>query len=331
MSNQNDHKKQVLQAAISQIEKSFGKGSIMRMGENSVLEVKRISTGSLLLDKALGGGVPVGRVIEVYGPESVGKTTLAMHIVAESQKKGGICAFIDAENAFDPSYAKNIGVNIDELLISQPDNGEAAMETVDILARSGSVDVIVVDSVAALVPKVELEGEMSDNSMALQARLMSKALRKIVGNVSKSHCILIFINQLREKVGVIFGNPETTAGGNALKFYASVRIDLRRMAQIKDGDESIGIKIKAKVVKNKVSAPFKTAEYELKYGYGISKISEVIDLGVENNILEKSGAWYAYNGEKIGQGKENAKKTLTDKPELYEEIFKKVISACNLE
>jgi recombination protein RecA len=319
-------KSKALDAALSQIERSFGKGSIMRLGKNpKSMDVETVSTGSLGLDIALGiGGLPRGRVVEIYGPESSGKTTLALHCVAEAQKKGGICAFVDAEHALDPVYARKLGVNIDELLISQPDTGEQALEICDTLVRSGAIDVLVVDSVAALTPRAEIEGEMGDSLPGLQARLMSQALRKLTASISRSNTMVIFINQIRMKIGVMFGSPETTTGGNALKFYASVRLDIRRIGSIKKGEEVIGNETKVKVVKNKVSPPFKTAEFDILYGEGISREGEIIDMGVEAKILEKSGSWYAYNGEKIGQGKDNAREFLRENVELAVEIENKV-------
>ena len=316
-------KNKSLEAAISQIDQNFGKGSVMRLGQQEALDVEAISTGSLSLDLALGiGGLPKGRIIEIYGPESSGKTTLALQVVAEAQKAGGICAFVDAEHAMDPAYAKKLGVKTDELLISQPDTGEQALEITDTLIKSGSVSVLVVDSVAALTPKAELEGEMGDHHVGLQSRLMSQALRKITGSVSKSNTMVIFINQIRMKIGVMFGNPETTSGGNALKFYSSVRMDIRRIGAIKDKDQVIGNTTRVKVIKNKVSPPFKVVEFDLMYGKGISKVGELIDLGAKADVIEKSGAWYAYNGEKIGQGKENAKSYLEKNPKIAEEIEK---------
>jgi recombination protein RecA len=319
-------KAKALQAALAQIEKQFGKGSIMRLGEGEVIEdIQVVSTGSLGLDIALGvGGLPRGRVVEIYGPESSGKTTLTLQVIAEMQKQHGVCAFIDAEHALDAQYAQKLGVNLTELLISQPDTGEQALEIVDALVRSGSVDLIVVDSVAALTPKAELEGEMGDSLPGLQARLMSQALRKLTGTIKKSNCMVIFINQIRMKIGVMFGNPETTTGGNALKFYASVRLDIRRVGSIKKGEEVIGNETKVKVVKNKVAPPFKTADFDILYGEGISREGEVIDLGVIARVVDKSGAWYAYNGEKIGQGKDNAREFLKENPELAREIENKI-------
>ncbi|MBS0240054.1 MAG: recombinase RecA [Proteobacteria bacterium] len=314
-------KKQALEQALAQIDKTFGKGSIMRLGANDKLDIEAISTGSLGLDIALGiGGLPKGRIIEVYGPESSGKTTLALQVVAEAQKKGGICAFVDAEHAIDPSYAKKLGVKVEELLISQPDTGEQALEIADTLVRSGAVDVLVVDSVAALTPKAELEGEMGDSLPGLQARLMSQALRKLTGSISKSNTMVIFINQIRMKIGVMFGNPETTTGGNALKFYASVRLDIRRIGQIKEREETVGNQTRVKVVKNKVAPPFKQVEFDIMYGEGISKVGELIDLGVKAGLVEKSGAWLSYNGDRIGQGRENAKTYLKDNPKVAAEL-----------
>ena len=322
----NTEKAKALQAALAQIEKQFGKGSIMRLGEGEKIEdIQVVSTGSLGLDIALGvGGLPRGRVIEIYGPESSGKTTLTLQVIAEMQKLAGTCAFIDAEHALDIQYAQKLGVNLQDLLISQPDNGEQALEIVDALVRSGSVDLIVIDSVAALTPKAELEGEMGDSLPGLQARLMSQALRKLTATIKKTNCMVIFINQIRMKIGVMFGNPETTTGGNALKFYASVRLDIRRTGSIKKGEEVIGSETKVKVVKNKVSPPFKTAEFDILYGEGCSREGEIIDMGVEARILDKSGAWYAYNGEKIGQGKDNAREFLKENPDLAREIENKV-------
>ena len=314
-------KSKSLEAAISQIDQNFGKGSVMRLGQQQALDVEAISTGSLSLDLALGiGGLPKGRIIEIYGPESSGKTTLALQVVAEAQKVGGICAFVDAEHAMDPVYAKKLGVKTEELLISQPDTGEQALEITDTLIKSGSISVLVVDSVAALTPKAELEGEMGDHHVGLQSRLMSQALRKITGSVSKSNTMVIFINQIRMKIGVMFGNPETTSGGNALKFYSSVRMDIRRIGAIKDKDEIIGNTTRVKVVKNKVAPPFKVVEFDLMYGRGISKMGELVDLGAKADIIEKSGAWYAYKGEKIGQGRENAKVYLAQNPQVAAEI-----------
>ncbi len=318
-------KDKALDAALSQIERAFGKGSIMRLGQNTNIDIEAISTGSLGIDIALGiGGLPKGRIIEIYGPESSGKTTLALSVIAQSQKKGGTCAFIDAEHALDPSYAKKIGVDIENLLISQPDAGEQALEIADTLVRSGAIDVLVVDSVAALVPKAELEGEMGDSHMGLQARLMSQALRKLTSTVSRSNTLIIFINQIRMKIGVMFGNPETTTGGNALKFYASVRMDIRRIGAIKDKDDVIGSQTRVKIVKNKVAPPFKTVDFDIMYGEGISKTGELIDLGVKAGLVEKSGAWFSYKGEKLGQGRENAKLFLRDNPTIAEEIENKI-------
>lgn len=321
----NNDRKKALEAALSQIDKQFGKGSAMKFGEKPVVDVEVIPSGSLALDIALGvGGYPRGRIVEIYGPESSGKTTLTLHAIAEAQKANLSCAFIDAEHAFDPAYAKNLGINLDDMIISQPDNGEAALEIADTLVRSGAVDLIVIDSVAALVPQVELEGGMADNQMGLQARLMSKALRKLTSTVSKSNATVIFINQIRMKIGVMFGSPETTTGGNALKFYASVRLDIRRGSAIKDQEEVLGNETKVKVVKNKVAPPFRTADFEIIYGEGISRLGEVLDLAVKNEIVDKSGSWFAYNGEKIGQGKENVKKFLKENPKIALEIEDKV-------
>jgi recombination protein RecA len=322
----NTEKAKALQAALAQIEKQFGKGSIMRLGEGEVIEdIQVVSTGSLGLDIALGvGGLPRGRVVEIYGPESSGKTTLTLQVIAEMQKVGGTAAFIDAEHALDIQYAQKLGVNLQDLLISQPDTGEQALEIVDALVRSGSIDLIVIDSVAALTPKAELEGEMGDSLPGLQARLMSQALRKLTGTIKKTNTMVIFINQIRMKIGVMFGNPETTTGGNALKFYASVRLDIRRTGSIKKGEEIIGSETKVKVVKNKVAPPFKTAEFDILYGEGISREGEIIDMGVTAKVLEKSGAWYAYNGEKIGQGKDNAREFLRENAEVAREIENKV-------
>jgi recombination protein RecA len=322
----NTEKAKALQAALAQIEKQFGKGSIMRLGEGEVIEdIQVVSTGSLGLDIALGvGGLPRGRVVEIYGPESSGKTTLTLQVIAEMQKQAGTCAFIDAEHALDIQYAQKLGVNLQDLLISQPDTGEQALEIVDALVRSGSIDLIVIDSVAALTPKAELEGEMGDSLPGLQARLMSQALRKLTATIKKTNTMVIFINQIRMKIGVMFGNPETTTGGNALKFYASVRLDIRRTGNIKKGEEVIGSETKVKVVKNKVAPPFKTAEFDILYGEGISREGEIIDMGVEARVLEKSGAWYAYNGEKIGQGKDNAREFLRENTDIAREIENKV-------
>jgi len=318
-------KDKALDAAISQIERAFGKGSIMRMGQSSNVDIEAISTGSLGIDIALGiGGMPKGRIIEIYGPESSGKTTLALSVIAQAQKKGGTCAFVDAEHALDPSYAKKIGVDIENLLISQPDAGEQALEIADTLVRSGAIDVLVVDSVAALVPKAELEGEMGDSHMGLQARLMSQALRKLTATVARSNTLIIFINQIRMKIGVMFGNPETTTGGNALKFYASVRIDIRRVGAIKDKEDVIGSQTRVKIVKNKVAPPFKVVDFDIMYGEGISKTGELIDLGVKSGIIEKAGAWFSYKGDKIGQGRENAKNFLREHQEIADEIETKI-------
>ena len=319
-------KEKALDVALSQIERTFGKGSIMRLGQcQNAIEIPSISSGSLGLDMALGiGGFPRGRVIEIYGPESSGKTTLALHVVAEAQKKGGACAYIDAEHALDPSYATKLGVNINDLLISQPDTGEQALEIADTLVRSGAIDVLVVDSVAALVPKAEIEGEMGDQHMGLQARLMSQALRKLTASVARSNTMIIFINQIRMKIGVMFGNPETTTGGNALKFYASVRIDIRRIGAIKDKDQVIGNQTRVKVVKNKVAPPFKTVEFDIIYGEGISKTGEILDLGVAAGVVEKSGAWYSYKGNKIGQGRESARQYLKEHEDVAQEIEKAI-------
>ena len=327
-----DEKLKALDAAISNIEKQFGKGSIMKLGESNVnLNVESIPTGSLSLDIALGlGGVPRGRVVEIYGPESSGKTTVALHVVAEVQKMGGIAGFIDAEHALDPTYAAHIGVDIDNLYISQPDNGEQALEITETMVRSGAVDVIIVDSVAALVPKAEIDGEMGDSHVGLHARLMSQALRKLTGIISKSNCVVIFINQLREKVGVMFGNPETTTGGRALKFYASVRLDVRRIETLKVGGEVVGNRTRVKVVKNKVAPPFKEAEFDIMFGKGISKEGDILDLAVLHDIINKAGAWYSYNGEKIGQGRENTKLYLANNPEVMEEIEQQVRNKCGI-
>ena len=324
-------KSKALESALQQIERSYGKGSIMKLGEGQVVETESISTGSLGLDIALGiGGLPKGRVIEIYGPESSGKTTLALHCVAEAQKSGGQCAFIDAEHALDPVYAQKLGVQIDELLISQPDAGEQALEIADTLVRSGAIDVIVIDSVAALVPKAELEGEMGDAHVGLQARLMSQALRKLTGSISRSHCMIIFINQIRMKIGVMFGNPETTSGGNALKFYSSVRLDIRRIGAIKDREEIVGNQTRVKVVKNKVAPPFKMIEFDIMYGEGISKMGELIDLGVKAGIVEKSGAWFSYDSQRIGQGRENSKQFLRENLEMAELIELKIRESAGL-
>ena len=325
-------KSKALETALSQIERNFGKGSIMKLGQdNPVIDIESISTGSISLDIALGiGGLPKGRIIEIYGPESSGKTTLALHVVAEEQKKEGICAFVDAEHALDPGYAKKLGVNLDELLISQPDTGEQALEITETLVRSGAVSLVVVDSVAALTPRSELEGDMGDAQVGAQARLMSQAMRKLTGSISRSNCMVIFINQIRMKIGVMFGSPETTTGGNALKFYASVRLDIRRIGALKDREEVIGNSTRVKVVKNKVSPPFKQVEFDIMYGEGISKVGEIIDLGVKFDIIEKSGAWFSYGDERIGQGRENAKKFLIDNQEIAHEIEEKIRSANGL-
>ena len=322
-----ENKNKALDAALAQIERAFGKGSIMKLGQREALEIEAISTGSLGLDIALGiGGLPKGRVIEIYGPESSGKTTLALHVIAEAQKKGGACAFVDAEHALDPAYAKKLGVDIDNLLISQPDAGEQALEIADTLVRSGAIDVLVIDSVAALVPRAELEGEMGDSLPGLHARLMSQALRKLTATISKSNTLVIFINQIRMKIGVMFGSPETTTGGNALKFYASVRLDIRRIGALKDKDEVVGNATRVKVVKNKVAPPFKVVEFDIMYGEGVSKTGELIDLGEKAGVVEKSGSWYSYDGQRIGQGRENAKNYLKEHPEVAQAIEQKVRS-----
>ncbi|MBX9861508.1 MAG: recombinase RecA [Hyphomicrobium sp.] len=324
-------KKQALEAALAQIDKAFGKGSIMRLGANDKMDIEAISTGSLGLDIALGiGGLPKGRVVEIYGPESSGKTTLTLQVIAESQKKGGVCAFVDAEHALDPAYARKLGVKIDELLVSQPDTGEQALEIADTLVRSGAIDVLVVDSVAALTPEAELNGEMGDMQPGMQARLMSKALRKLTASISKSGTMVIFINQIRMKIGVMFGNPETTTGGNALKFYSSVRLDIRRIGQIKEREETVGNQTRVKVVKNKVAPPFKQVEFDIMYGEGISKMGELIDLGSKANVIEKSGAWFSYDGERIGQGRENAKLFLKQNPKIAEAIEKAIRASAGL-
>ncbi|MFC4270516.1 recombinase RecA [Sneathiella chungangensis] len=318
-------KKKALEAALSQIDRAFGKGSVMRLGQQEALDVAAIPTGSLGLDIGLGiGGLPKGRVVEIYGPESSGKTTLALHVVAEAQRQGGTCAFIDVEHALDPVYARKLGVDVDELLISQPDTGEQSLEITDTLVRSGAVDVLVVDSVAALVPQAELEGEMGDTHVGLQARLMSQALRKLTGSIARSNCMVIFINQIRMKIGVMFGSPETTTGGNALKFYASVRLDIRRIGQIKVKDDIVGNQTRVKVVKNKVAPPFKVIEFDIMYGEGISKTGEILDLGVKAEIVEKSGSWYSYDSQRIGQGREQAKIFLKENPEIANEIEQKI-------
>ncbi|MEH6832211.1 recombinase RecA [Sulfitobacter sp.] len=326
-------KQKALDSALAQIERQFGKGSIMKLGaEGAVQDITASSTGSLGLDIALGiGGLPMGRIIEIYGPESSGKTTLTLHCVAEQQKAGGVCAFVDAEHALDPQYAKKLGVDIDELLISQPDTGEQALEITDTLVRSGAVNMVIVDSVAALTPKSELEGEMGDSSVGVQARLMSKAMRKLTGSISKSNCMVIFINQIRMKIGVMFGSPETTTGGNALKFYSSVRLDIRRIGSIKDRDEVVGNQTKVKVVKNKVAPPFKQVEFEIMYGEGISKMGELLDMGVAGGIVDKSGSWYSYGDERIGQGRINAKAYLRDNPEMANDIEDKIRAAHGLD
>ncbi len=318
-------KLKALQLTLDKIEKSYGKGTIMKLGDGAVENIDSISTGSIGLDAALGvGGLPKGRVVEIFGPESSGKTTLAIHAIAEAQKKGGIAAFIDAEHAFDISYAQKLGVDIENLLVSQPDNGEQALEITENLIRSGAIDIVVIDSVAALTPKAEIEGEMGDSKMGLQARLMSQALRKLTSIINKTGCCCIFINQLRQKIGIMFGNPETTTGGNALKFYASARLDIRKIGQIKDGDHVVGNRTRVKVVKNKVAPPFRKAEFDIIYGKGISKIGEIIDIGVEHNIIKKSGSWYSYENTKLGQGRDAAKNLLNDNPELAEELETKV-------
>lgn len=323
--NANADKLKALQLTLDKLEKSYGKGTIMKLGDTEVEPIEVISTGSLGLDIALGvGGLPKGRVVEIYGPESSGKTTLAIHAIAESQKQGGIAAFIDAEHAFDRFYAKKLGVDVENLLISQPDNGEQALEIADNLIRSGAIDILVIDSVAALVPKGEIEGEMGDSKMGLQARLMSQALRKLTGTISKTGCCCIFINQLRDKIGVMFGNPETTTGGNALKFYASVRLDVRRISQIKDTDEVSGNRVKVKIVKNKVAPPFRIAEFDIMFGEGISKAGEIIDLGVDHNIIKKSGSWFSYGETRLGQGRDAVKQLILDNPELMEELEAKI-------
>ena len=314
-------KQKALQTALSQIERSFGKGSVMRLGDNQTMDIEAVSTGSLGLDIALGiGGLPKGRIIEVFGPESSGKTTLALHCVAEAQKDGGVCAFVDAEHALDPVYAGKLGVDLDDLLVSQPDTGEQALEIADTLVRSGAIDILVIDSVAALTPRAELEGEMGDSLPGLQARLMSQALRKLTGSISKSHCMVIFINQIRMKIGVMFGSPETTTGGNALKFYSSVRLDIRRIGQIKDRDEVVGNQTRVKVVKNKVAPPFRQVEFDIIYGEGISKMGELLDLGVKADVVEKSGSWFSYKGDRLGQGRENAKRFMRENPQIATEI-----------
>jgi len=321
----NKEKQKALNLTIDKIEKDFGKGTIMKLGDNTIVDIPVISSGSISLDKALGvGGYPRGRVTEIFGPEASGKTTLAIHAIAEAQKTGGIAAFVDAEHAFDKFYASKLGVDIENLLISQPDNGEQALEIVDHLIRSGAIDIIVIDSVAALTPKAEIEGEMGDSRMGLQARLMSQALRKLTANIHKTNTCCMFINQLREKIGVMFGNPETTTGGNALKFYSSMRVDIRRIGQIKDGEEVIGNRTRVKIVKNKVAPPFRKAEFDIMYGEGISKTGEIIDLGVDNNVIQKSGSWFSYGDTKLGQGREGVRQILIDNPELVEELVSKI-------
>jgi len=329
MSKEKDSKLKALQLTLDKMDKAYGKGTVMKMGDSEIVKIEAISSGSLTLDGALGvGGYPKGRVIEIYGPESSGKTTLTLHAIAECQKAGGIAAFIDAEHAFDRFYAENLGVNIDELIISQPDNGEQALEITDNLIRSGAIDIIVIDSVAALTPRSEIEGEMGDSKMGLHARLMSQALRKLTSNISKTNCTVMFINQLREKIGVMFGNPETTTGGNALKFYASVRLDIRRSTQIKDTNGNVlGNKTRVKVVKNKVAPPFKVSEFDIMYGKGISKMGEIIDLGVAHEIIDKSGSWFSYGETKLGQGRDSVKEILKDNPELSDEIEAKIVEA----
>lgn len=328
--NENTEKLKALKMTIDKLEKSYGKGIVMKMDDDNVVKVDSISTGSLGLDIGLGvGGFPKGRVIEIYGPESSGKTTLAMHCIAEAQKKGGLCAFVDAEHAFDKFYAEKIGLDTNELLISQPDDGEQALEIADNLIRSGAIDVIVIDSVAALVPRAELEGDMGDSKMGLHARLMSQALRKLTGTINKTGCICIFINQLREKIGVMFGNPETTTGGNALKFYSSVRLDIRRIGSIKDGVDIIGNRVKVKVAKNKVAPPFRVVEFDIMYGQGISKVGEIIDLGVENEIIKKSGSWFSYGETRLGQGRDSVKQLLLDNPEMMDEIEGEIYNVIN--
>ncbi len=323
-------KLKTLESTISQIERNFGKGSVMKLGEREVVEIDAISSGSLSLDVALGiGGLPKGRIVEIYGPESSGKTTLALHVIAEAQKKGGTCAFVDAEHALDPIYAKKLGVNTDEMLISQPDNGEQALEIADTLVNSNAIDVLVIDSVAALVPRAEIEGDMGDSHMGLHARLMSQALRKLTGSISRSQSLVVFINQIRQKIGVMFGNPETTTGGNALKFYASIRMDIRRIGAIKDRDEVIGNQTRVKVVKNKLAPPFKTVEFDIMYGEGISKTGEILDLATKDGLVEKSGAWYSYNGERIGQGRENAKVFLKENIDIASQIEEIIRSKTN--
>ena len=324
----NTEKLKALQATLDRLDKSYGKGTVMRLGDNAIEDMEVISSGSVTINRALGvGGFPKGRVVEIYGPESSGKTTLTIHAIAECQKAGGIAAFIDAEHAFDQFYARSLGVDVENLLISQPDNGEQALEIADNLIRSGAIDLVVIDSVAALTPKAEIEGEMGDSQMGLQARLMSKALRKLTSSINKANTCCIFINQLREKIGVMFGNPETTSGGNALKFYSTIRLDIRRSTQIKNGDEVVGNRTRVKIVKNKVAPPFRLAEFDIMYGKGISKMGEIIDLGVEFEIIKKSGSWYSYGDTKLGQGKDSVKDLLMDNPELSEELEKKVVAA----
>jgi len=326
-----ENKEKALESAMTQVERQFGKGAIMKLGDKPVMEVPVISTSSLSLDKALGiGGLPRGRVVEIFGPEASGKTSLALHAVAEAQKNDGIAAFIDAEHAIDIGYAKRLGVNCDELLVSQPDTGEQALEIADMLVRSGAIDILVIDSVAALVPRAEIEGEMGDSHMGLQARLMSQALRKLTGTIGKTMTTVIFINQIRMKIGVVFGNPETTTGGNALKFYSSVRLDIRRSTAIKDGQEVMGNRTRVKVVKNKMAPPFKNAEFDIMYGEGISRTGDLLDVGVEEGIIEKSGSWYSYNGERIGQGRENVKAFLTDNPDIFQDAYARVREAVGL-
>lgn len=325
-------KDRAVETAMTQIERQFGKGSIMKLGSRPIVEVPVISTGSIALDKALGiGGIPRGRVTEIFGPESSGKTTLALHAIAEAQKKGGIAAFIDAEHALDTSYARKLGVNCEELLVAQPDTGEQALEIVDMLVRSGAIDCLVIDSVAALVPRAEIEGEMGDSHMGLQARLMSQALRKLTGTIGKTNTAVIFINQIRMKIGVVFGNPETTTGGNALKFYSSVRLDIRRSSAIKEGQDVVGNRTKVRVVKNKMAPPFKEVEFDIMYGEGISKTGEILDIGVESNVVEKSGSWYSFNGERIGQGRENVKKFLMDNQDIFDSMYRKIRQQLGLE
>ncbi len=325
MSNDNKEKLKALQLTIDKLEKQYGKGTVMKMNDKSIEPMEALSTGSLGLDIALGiGGYPTGRIIEIYGPESSGKTTLSLHAIAESQKRGGIAAFIDAEHAFDKTYAERLGIDVENLLVSQPDDGEQALEIADALIRSGAIDIIVIDSVAALVPKAEIEGDMGDSKMGLQARLMSQALRKLTGTINKTGCVCIFINQLREKIGVMFGNPETTTGGNALKFYASVRLDIRRIGQLKEGNDIVGNRTKVKIAKNKVSPPFRTVEFDIIYGNGVSKVGEIVDLGVDMEIVKKSGSWFSYNETKLGQGRDSVKQLMLDNPEMAAEIEAKI-------